>query len=88
MCFVQVESVYRPNESGEGDSREQRHRVKGERRVELMDGTGAVGVRYGRGSDGMAPTLSYLKITKRIDSRVHFRCEFRAIFRAIFRNSC
>ena len=37
--------------------------MKGERRVELMDGTGAVGVRYGRGSDGMAPTLSYLKIT-------------------------
>ena len=46
MCFVQVESVHRPNESGEGDSREQRHRVKGERRVELVDGTGAVGVRY------------------------------------------
>ena len=53
--------------------------MKGERRVELMDGTGAVGIRYGRGSDGMAPTLSYLKITKMIDSRVHFRCEYSVI---------
>ena len=55
--------------------------MKGERRVELVDGTGAVGVRYRyrRGSDGMAPTLSYLKITKMIDFRVHFRCEYSII---------
>ena len=53
--------------------------MKGKRRVELVDGTGAVGVRYGRGSDGMAPTLSYLKITKMIDFRVHFRCEYSII---------